>query len=158
MSICYRDTKCYNVSFCRKYSIAPFPTTQLTLWYLVAYLSKQLQCVTIRLYIPAVRAEQLSWGLDSRTLSSCPGSYVLFKDSPTRTRLPINPNLLQQLIQSILSNRHLSKYDGHLYATAISIEYFECLRAGEVSCPSTHSLHTKQHLTIKGIIIHQSTV
>ena len=46
----------------------------------------------------------------------------------------------------------------YLYATAISIAYFGCLRAGEVSYPSTHSFHPKQHLTIKEIIIHQNTV
>ena len=48
------------------------------------------------------------------------------RQSKTRTRLPINPKLLLLLIQSILSNRHLIKYDRYLYATAISIAYFRC--------------------------------
>ena len=52
----------------------------------------------------------------------------------------------RQLLESILSNRHLSKYDRYLYATAISIAYLGCLRAGEVSYPSTNSFHPKQHL------------
>jgi len=43
-----------------------------------------------------------------------------------RTRLLINPKLLQQLIQALLSNRYLNKYVQHLYATLISITYFEC--------------------------------
>ena len=72
------------------------------------------------------------------------------RQSKTTTILPINPKLLQQLIESILSNRHLSKYD--------HVAYFGCLRAREVSYPSTHSFHSKQHLTIRDIIIHQNTV
>ena len=104
--------KCY-MSFCRKYSITPFPTTQLTLCYFVAYLSRQVQHATIRLYIAAVRAEQMSQGLEDPLKDTQQLSWLLRgvqRRSKTRTRLPINPKLLQQLIESILSNRHLSKY------------------------------------------------
>ena len=34
----------------------------------------------------------------------------------------------------------------------------DVLRAGEISYPSTHSFNPKQHLTIKDVTIHQSTV
>lgn len=50
-------------AFCKKYRISPFPTTQLTLCYFAAYLSSQVQYATVRLYIAAVRAEQLGRGL-----------------------------------------------------------------------------------------------
>ena len=149
------------MSFCRKYSITPFPTTQLTLCYFAAYISKQVQHATIRLYLAAVRAEQLSRGLEDPLKDTQQLSWLLRgvqRQSKTRTRLPINPKLLLLLIQSILSNRHLIKYDRYLYATAISIAYFGCLRAGEISYPSTHSFNPKQHLTIKDVTIHQSTV
>ena len=96
---------------------------------------------------PLKDTQQLSWLL-----------HGVQRWTKTRIRLPINPKLLQQLIESILNNRQLSKYDWYLYATAISIAYFGCLRAGEVSYPSTHSFYPKQHLTIKDIIIHQNTV
>ena len=38
-------SKCYK-AFCRKYSVTPFPTTQLTLCYFAAYISKQVQHAT----------------------------------------------------------------------------------------------------------------
>ena len=120
-----------------------------------------MQHATIRLYIAAVQAEQMSRGLEDPLKDTQQLSWLLRgvqRQSKTRTRLPINPKLQQQLIESILNNRHLSKYDRYLYATTISIAYFKCLRAGEVSYPSTHSFHPKQHLTIKDIIIHQNTV
>ena len=135
-------TKRYT-SFCRKYSITPFPTTQLTLCYFAAYLSKQVQHATIRLYIAAVRAEQMSRGLGDPLKDTQQLSWLLRgvqRQSKTRTRLPINPKLLQQLIESILSNRNLSKYDRYLYATTISIAYFGCLRAGEGSLISIYTL------------------
>ena len=148
------------MSFCRKYSITPFPTTQLTLCYFAAYLSKQVQHATIRLYLAAIRAEQLSRGLEDPLKDTQQLSWLLCgvqRQSKTRTRLPINPKLLLLLlIQSILSNRHLIKYDRYLYATAISIAYFRCLRAGEISYPPTHSFNPKQHLTIKDVTIHHS--
>ena len=151
------------MSFCRKYSITPFPTTQLTLCYFAAYLSKQVQHATIKLYLAAMRAKQLSRGLEDPLKDTQQVSWLLCsvqRQSKTRTRLPINPKLLLLLllIQSILSNRHLSKYDRYLYATVISIAYFGCLRAGEISYPSTHSFNPKQHLTINDVTIHQSTV
>ena len=120
-----------------------------------------MQHATIRLYLAAVRAEQLSRGLEDPLKDTQQLSWLLRgvqRQSKTRTRLPINPKLLLLLIQSILSNRHLIKYDRYLYATAISIAYFGCLRAGEISYPSTHSFNPKQHLTIKDVTIHQSTV
>ena len=101
-------------SFCRKYSITPFPTTQLTLCYFAAYLSRQVQHPTIRLYIAAVQEEQMSQGLEDPLNDTQQLSWLLCgvqRRSNTRTGLPINPKLLQQPIESILSNRHLSKYD-----------------------------------------------
>ena len=100
------------MSFCRKYSITPFPTTQLTLCYFAAYISKQVQHATIRLYLAAVRAEQLSRGLEDPLKDTQQLFWLLRgvqRQSKTRTRLPINPKLLLLLIQSILSNRHLIK-------------------------------------------------
>ena len=96
---------------------------------------------------PLKDTQQLSWLLRG-----------VQRQSKATTRLPINPKMLQQLIESVLGKRHLSRYKWYLYATPISIAYFGCLRAGEVSYPSTHSFHPKQHLTIKDIIIHQNTV
>ena len=52
----------------------------------------------------------------------------------------------------------MEKQDRYLYATAICLAYFGCLRAGELSYPSTHCCHHKQHLTMRDIKVHNNTV
>ena len=92
----------------------------------------------------------------SRPFSSYPGSWVVFKDSPTpEPGCQSTQRCCSSWFQSILSNRHLSKYDQYLYAPAINITQLGCPRAVEVS---THSFHPKQHLTVNDIIIHQNTI
>ena len=148
-------------AFCKKYRISPFPTTQLTLCYFAAYLSSQVQYATVRLYIAAVRAEQLGRGLADPLKEAQQLTLLLRglnRHAQTRQRLPINPKLLQLLIQSILSTKGICKQDRYLYATAISLAYFGCLRAGELSYPSVRSYNPKQHLTVRDITIHNNTV
>ena len=82
----------------------------------------------------------------------------LHKQAKTRTRLPINPTLLQTLIHTVLSMRCMERWDRYLYATAICLAYFGCLRAGEISYPSTQYYHSKQHLTMRDIKVHNNTV
>ncbi len=152
--------KCYR-AFCRKYCITPSPTTQLTLCYFAAYLSRQVQYPTVRLYIAAVRSQQLSKGMEDPLKEPQQLNLImkgLNKQAKTHTRLPISPPLLRTLVHTVLRMRHMEKHDRHLYATAICLAYFGCLRAGELSYPSTHSYHHKQHLTMRDISIHNNAV
>ena len=82
----------------------------------------------------------------------------LHKQAKTCTRLPINPTLLQTFIHEVLSMRHMERWDRYLYATAVCLAYFGCLRAGEISYPSAHYYHSKQHLTMRDIKVHNNTV
>ena len=75
-----------------------------------------------------------------------------------RTRLPISPTLLQQIIQTIMSNHQMRKHDQYLYATAICMAYFGCLGGGEVSYPSTSCYHHSKHLTLKDVSIQDNTI
>lgn len=53
----------------------------------------------------------------------------------------------------------MEKHDKYLYATAICLVYFGCLRAGELPYPSTHCYHHhKQHITMWDIKVHNNTV
>ena len=148
-------------SFCKKYGIKSFPTTELTLSYFAAHLSKQLQYPTIRLYIAAVRAKQLNRGYQDPLKDTQQLQLLLRgiqKQAKTRTRLPISPRLLQKIVGVILTNKQLPKHDRYLYTSAISVAYFGCLRASEISYPSTRSYEPKYHLTLNDITVSNNTV
>ena len=59
---------------------------------------------------------------------------------------------------TIMSNHQLRKHDQYLYATAICMAYFGCLRGGEVSYPSTSCYHHSKHLTLKDVSIQDNTI
>ena len=148
-------------NFCRKYHITPFPTTELTLCYFAAFLSKEVQHPTVKLYLAAVRSEQLNRGWSDPLKNTHQLSRLLQglrRGSKARTRLPITPTVLHQIIETVLKDPGLSKHDRYLYAAAISIAYFGCLRAGEVSYPSVRNYSANKHLTLKDIRIIKSTI
>ena len=66
------------------------------------------------------------------------GSHVLYVYG-----LPENQSCLRVTqhapLLSTLSNGNWCKHDRFLYTVAISIAYFGCLRAGDMTYPSTHS-------------------
>lgn len=139
-------------AFCSLYAIHPFPTSERTLCYFITYLSQQVQHATARLYLAAVRAEQIKRGWEDPLQHTHHLTSLLRglkRTAKHRIRKPITPKILTGLLHSILSNGHLCKQDRYLYATAISIAYFGCLRAGEITYPSTRSYDPKRHLTIK---------
>ena len=141
-------------AFCTQYAITPFPASEETLCYFVAYLSHQVQHATARLYLAAVRAEQIERGWEDPLKSTLHLASLLRglqKTAKHRVRKPIMPPLFHKLLCAVLSNGNWCKHDRFLYAAAISIAYFGCLRAGEMSYPSSHSYHADRHLTIKDI-------
>ena len=143
--------------FCEIYSIIPrFPTTELSLCYFSAYLSKQVQNPTVKLYLAAIRSEHITRGMQDPLKDTPQLSRLLHglqRKAKKRTRLPISPTLLQQIIQTIMSNHQRRKHDQYLYATAICMAYFGCLRGGEVSYPSASCYHHSKHLTLKDVSI-----
>ena len=148
--------------FCEIYSIIPrFPTTELSLCYFSAYLSEQVQYPTVKLYLAAVRSEHITRGMQDPLKDTPQLSRLLHglqRKAKKRTRLPISPTLLQQIIQTIMSNHQMRKHDQYLYATAICMAYFGCLRGGEVSYPSTSCYHHSKHLTLKDVSIQDNTI
>ena len=136
-------------AFCGKYLITPFPTTQLYLCYFAGYLSRQVQYPTIRLYIAAVRSEQLGRGMEDPLKKSQQLNFIMkgrvFTSKPRPAQgSQNNPTLLQMLIHTVLSMRYMERRDIYLYATAICLAYFGCLRADEISYPSIYTLLSPQ--------------
>ena len=147
--------------FCKQYGITPFPATELTLCYFVAHLSHQCQYPTVRLYLAATRAEHLNRGFEDPLKDSAQLKLLLQglqKQAKPRTRLPISPNLLQQLTQTILDNPLLNQLDRYLYAAVITMAYFGCLRAGEITYPSSHYFDYNRHVTLEDITIQHKSI
>lgn len=152
-------SKCYK-NFCKPYSITPFLATELTLCYFVVHLSEHCQYATVRLYLAATRAEHLNRGLEDPLKDVSQLKLLLQglqRHTKPRTRLPINPKVLQQLVNTILDDPLLIQLDRYLYATVISIAYFECLRASEVTYPSSDFYDCNRHLTLEDIKIHYTS-
>ena len=106
----------------------------------------------------AVRAEQLARGWEDPlkdTHQLTPLLRSLQKAAKHRIRKPITPKLLNKILLSLLSNSKLVKHDRYLYAAAISIAYFGCLRAGEITYPSTRSYNRRRNLTLKDISLYR---
>ena len=144
------------IKFCKQYNITPFPATELTLCYFAAHLSEQCQYATVRLYLSAVRAEHLNRGLEDPLQDAAQLKLLmqgLQKHSQPRTRLPISPQLLQQLVLAILDNPFFCQLDRYLYATVVSITFFGCLRASEVTYPSSDGYDGSRHLTLEDITV-----
>lgn len=147
--------------FCHKYHITPFPTTELTLCYFAAHLSKEVQFPTVRVYLAAVRSKQLDMGWPDPLRGTQQLNRLLqglSRDSVTRTRLPISPAILDKLLQTVLEDHSMKKHDRFLYASVISIAYFGCLRAGELCYPSSRHFSTEKHLTLNDLQIVDSTI
>lgn len=122
--------------------------------FFVAHLSKEVQYPTIKLYLAAIRFFQLQQGWHDPLKDTHQLSILLRgaqKQATPRTRSPITPALLQSIVTTILRSTRLCAQDRYLYASAMTMAFFGCLRAGEITYPSTIAFNPRRHLTIKDI-------
>ena len=120
------------LAFASTYSLEPLPLTEPMLLRYVAHLNlAQLAPSTIKNYLSALRAWVLSLGFQEpciwtpRVQLAC--RAVGKAHPPPRQPLPIGYELLSKLIR-LLSPSH----DHLLIASALSLQYFACLRASEL--------------------------
>ena len=129
------------LNFCTSYHLSPLPLAEPVLLRYVAHLSLAgLAPTTIKNYLSALRAWVLSLGLDEpqiwtpRVHLAC--RAVTRAHPPPRQPLPIDYDLLNVLIRSLsYSHDHL------LIASALSLQYFACLRASELCSDSSFPTH-----------------
>lgn len=147
--------------FCDKYHLKLLPTDEETLCFFVAHLHQDVQYPTIKLYLAAIRFFQVQHGMDD-PLKDTPQLSLLLrgaqKQAKSRTRLPISPALLQKIVTTLLKNKHLCKHDRYLYAAAMTIAFFGCIRCGEITYPSAGKFNFKKHLTIRDLRISKNTM
>ena len=120
------------LTFAALYSLQPIPLTEPTLLRYVAYLNMaKLAPTTIKNYLSALRAWVVSLGLEEpciwtpRVQLAC--RAVGRSHPPPQQPLPIGYDILTKMIR-LLSSSH----DHLLIASALSLQYFACLRASEL--------------------------
>ena len=142
--------------FCNRYRLKPLPTDEETLCFFVAYLSTEVQYPTIKQYLAAIRFFQLQQGMQD-PLKTTPQLSLLLrgvqKQAKPRTRLPISTTLLENIVKTIMGRSHLHIQDRYLYASAMTMAFFGCLRCGEITYPSTKTFNPRIHLAVKDVRI-----
>ena len=137
--------------FCNDFGLTPYPTSEDTLSYFVAFLFKEgLAPSSVKSYLSAVRHTQIALGLGDPHLSAMPKLEYFIKGlwrlSPgqSRSRLPITPAILRCL--RISWERSESYFDGAMLWAAACMCLFGFLRSGEVVVPSDSAFDVTSHL------------
>ena len=118
----------------------------------VAFMYREgLSAGTMKSYLAAVRHRQIAMGLGDPVMVRMPQLQYVLKGArrrlagrPKRTRLPITPEILQQLRGSW--ERHPVRADASMLWAAATLCFFAFLRTGEAVAPSDTGFDPRYHL------------
>ena len=125
------------LTFTTNHGLDPLPVQEKVLLWYIAYLDIQgLAPATVRNYLAAIRAWVISMGLREPVIWS-PRVHLACRamtrtHAPPRQVSPITFHILSSMIQLLTSS-----HDHLLLASAITLQFFACLRASEL-CSNTH--------------------
>ena len=124
----------------------------------VAYLYKEgLKAGTIKSYLAAVRHAQIALGLGNPHMEHMPQLEYIVRgvkkrtSGPSQPRLPITPNLLEQMRREWFSVQR--SRDALMLWAAAAMCFFGFLRLGEVVVPSDASFVPEVHLTASDVSV-----
>ena len=158
----YETGKRRYLTFCKQFQFPPLPTNETTLLRFVAHLASSSLCYqTVRLYLCAVRHLQIANNMPDPSLSSYPRlNYALrglrrdAPRSPSRTRLPVTPDLLHRIYA--LWSRETLDYDHVMLWAAFCLGFFGFMRSGEFTCPSM-AAYTSDMLSPQDVAVDSHT-
>lgn len=144
------------LEFCKSYKLIAFPATEERLCTFVAHLMEDgLQHSSIKGYLSAVRRLQIvkglgdpfaaSWPLLEYTLRGIKLRQARHRDTQSKKRLPITPDILQKLRESWEKDDH--NHDHIMLWAACCTCFFGFLRSGEVTVPSSREYDPEGHLS-----------
>ena len=112
----------------------------------------------MKTYLAAVRHMQISHEMGDPKIGSMPRLELVVRGmkkeqagQPTRTRLPITPEILSRIRQHWKERQ--AEWDIVMLWAAMSLCFYGFLRAGEVVVPSDTEFDSSQHLTYKDIAV-----
>ena len=126
------------IKFCSLFHLQPLPATELVLLRYIAYMSDNLKGSSLNVYISAIKSLHILNGHDCTSLSS-PRIQLALKgisdnDPPICQKEPISFHMLQTILPLLPGD-----YDTLVVWSAMTLAFFGCLRAGEITIPSRHS-------------------
>ena len=144
------------LDFCKSYKLTTFPATEDNLCTFVAYLMEDgLQHSSIKGYLSSIRRLQIvkglgdpfsaSWPLLEYTLRGIKLRQARHRDTRSKKRLPITPDILRKLRESWERDSH--NHDNIMLWAACCTCFFGFLRSGEVTVPSMREYDPEGHLS-----------
>lgn len=140
------------VSFARDHHLLPLPLSEFKLLCFVAFLDSQtLSHRTVRAYLAALRAWIIASGLPEPLIWTPRLRLALRSMDRARPPSPLPIPITFPLLHSMLSTLNSSQ-DHLVLASAISLQYFACLRASEFSWdPQLNSGPTRNSISFQTI-------
>ena len=140
------------MEFCGKTATVPLPATEKQLCRFIAYLREEgLRHQTVKSYLAAVRHMQISNDMGDPKIGSMPRLELVVRGmkreqagQPTRTRLPITPEILKRIRQYWKGRQ--AEWDIVMLWAAMTLCFYGFLRVGEVVVPSDTEFDPSQHL------------
>jgi len=141
------------VDFCNKYTLTPFPISESTLTYFVAFLYNEgLSAGTVKSYMSAARYTQIAMGFGDPDVGGMAQLEFVLKGLKRKTavggrqsRLPITPDILRALRKVWESDADRDK--ATMLWAAVTMCFFGFLRSGEVVVPTDDQYDETVHLS-----------
>ena len=137
------------IHFCQLYGQTPMPATEQVLLLYIAYLYDQkLSHSTVHVYLAAVRSLHIFHGynnpLEGKLMLKQAVKAVHIERGQSNQKLPITYTILKRMYHVVLSFQ-----DGHVLWAAMTLAFFGCFRAAEITVNTEFEL--TKHLSVSSV-------